>query len=85
MDQSRCQSCGMPVKSGYYGTETDGSENQEFCQFCYTNGTFTDPDMTLAEMIRKSMRHMTTQMEIPPEQAEKLAHEYIPHLNRWKK
>ena len=49
---SRCQSCGMPLgadpKGG--GTNVDGSVSTEYCSFCYQNGKFHNPGMTLDEM-----------------------------------
>jgi len=47
-----CQSCGMPLKRDEKGggTNADGSTSKMFCSKCYTNGQFTDPDMTLDEM-----------------------------------
>ncbi len=32
------------------GTESDGSLNAEYCKYCYQNGLFTNPDMTLTDM-----------------------------------
>lgn len=46
-----CQSCSMPLdKPELLGTEKDGSKSQEYCKYCYQNGAFTNPDMTLKEM-----------------------------------
>ena len=49
---SRCQSCGMPLtadpKGG--GTNTDGSVSRDYCSFCFENGGFRNPDMTIDEM-----------------------------------
>lgn len=47
-----CQSCGMPLdkdRSGG-GSETDGSRSGKYCSFCYREGDFVDPDLTLAQM-----------------------------------
>lgn len=42
-DKPRRQSCGMPLGApGYFGTEVDGTENKEFCKFCFQNGNFTE-------------------------------------------
>lgn len=46
-----CQSCGMPLqKEQNFGTNKDGSYNQEYCCYCYQNGAFTS-DCTMEEMI----------------------------------
>jgi len=47
-----CQSCGMPLKrdpkSG--GTNADGTVNHAYCSYCYAEGQFTQPDMTVDQM-----------------------------------
>lgn len=32
------------------GTENDGSKSKEYCKYCYSNGRFVDPQMTLELM-----------------------------------
>ncbi len=48
----RCQSCSMPLKSdpGHGGTNADGSHSDEYCSYCYVEGTFVQPDMTIEQM-----------------------------------
>ena len=38
-----CQSCGMPLKKDpmHGGTNSDGSQNEMYCSYCYQNGAFT--------------------------------------------
>ncbi|MBD3389610.1 transcriptional regulator [Candidatus Micrarchaeota archaeon] len=80
-----CQSCGMPMEQeGDFGTNADGSPNKEFCIHCYQNGVFTEPDISMREMIEKVMGFMVNE-GMPREEAEKEARETIPHLNRWRK
>ena len=52
MENSKfCQSCSMPIDTQENrGTESDGSLNAEYCKYCYQNGLFTNPDMTLTDM-----------------------------------
>lgn len=86
-DKKRCQSCGMPVseKFGNLGTEKDGSNNPEYCSFCFQNGGFVNPNQTLQEMIQSSIENMTgSEVNMPLEQATELANSFIPTLNRWK-
>ncbi len=47
-----CQSCGMPLKRdiGGGGTNPDGSKSDKFCSYCFQNGQFTHPDLTLPEI-----------------------------------
>ncbi len=47
-----CQSCGMPMKQDPKGggTNADGTLSQEWCSFCYADGAFLGPDLTVKEM-----------------------------------
>ena len=36
-----------------FGTNSNGNQNQEYCRYCYQNGNFTDPDITVEQMIEK--------------------------------
>ena len=47
-----CQSCAMPMsKKEDFGTEADGSLSQEYCVYCYQKGKFTNPNITMEEML----------------------------------
>ena len=83
-DRLRCQSCGMPVSPGFYGTNEDRSETQEFCKFCFQRGEFTKPNMALNEMILLSVNHMISDLGLSREEAETIANANIPELKRWK-
>ncbi len=47
-----CQSCGMPMKRDEKGggTNADGSLNLIYCSYCYQDGAFKTPNMTVDEM-----------------------------------
>lgn len=49
---NRCQSCGMPLKADTKGggTNADGNRSTEYCSYCYENGEFHKPDMSIDEM-----------------------------------
>ncbi len=79
----RCQSCGMPLGEGFYGTEKDGQVNKEYCKFCFQNGSFTHPTETVSSMVRKSIDNMVNELSIPEDQARELANSFIPKLKRW--
>lgn len=36
-----CQCCGMELDDSIMSREKDGSINQDYCQWCYTDGKFT--------------------------------------------
>lgn len=47
----QCQSCGMPLENGKKsGKEADGSKSSKYCEYCYKDGEFISPDMTIEEM-----------------------------------
>lgn len=35
-----CQCCGMPLEDGYISKETDGTFNEDYCKWCYSEGKF---------------------------------------------
>jgi len=84
-EKTRCQSCSMPLGQGFFGTNEDNSQNQEYCIFCYRAGNFTNPDLTIQGMIEESVKHMNSRLKIPADEARKLSEETIPQLKRWKK
>jgi radical SAM superfamily enzyme len=79
----RCQSCGMPLAKGFYGSEKNGDLSEDFCKFCYEKGDFREKSLTLEEMIQRSIDNMTHDLKLSSEQAHKLAHSVIPTLKRW--
>lgn len=83
----RCQSCGMPISEsfGNLGTSADGWPVSEYCRFCFKSGEFTNPNQTLEEMIESSIENMTSDLQMPVEQATNLANSFIPTLKRWQK
>ena len=40
-----CQCCGMPMEDGIVGHDADGALNEDYCQWCYADGTYTYSDM----------------------------------------
>ena len=83
-DTKRCQSCGQPLTEATAGTEADGSASPDYCISCYANGAFVNPVMTMDEMIKTSIRHMTYDLNMNDETAEHLAKNTIPTLKRWR-
>lgn len=82
-EKARCQSCGMPLGEGFYGTETDGLQALEYCKFCYQKGEYTQPDLLMQEMIEMSIENMIEKKKMPEEKARELASNFIPQLKRW--
>jgi hypothetical protein len=84
-DKERCQSCGMPLGTpGFYGTNADSSENTDYCKFCYQNGGFTQPDLTVDGMIDSSAKFMTEHLKFDEAKAREMSEAVIPKLKRWR-
>ncbi|MBP2134593.1 molecular chaperone DnaK (HSP70) [Methanomicrobium sp. W14] len=84
MKNGICQSCGMPMKNEEdFGTEADGSKSMEYCTYCYRNGKFTAPDITIDEMAEKGGAIMSEMFEIPVENAVAFSKEQLSGLKRW--
>jgi len=80
--QTLCQSCGMPLdEPEFFGTESDGTLNTEYCLDCYVDGSYRDQDMTLDEM--KEL--IISDMERMQESAEKIDNvvRNLETLKRW--
>lgn len=83
-DKPRCQSCGMPLMEGNYGSERGGGPARDWCRFCYADGAFTAPQLTLSGMLERSVRHMMGELHFSREKATALAQDVIPKLRRWR-
>ncbi len=52
-----CQSCGMPLeKPDDFGTGSHGFRINDYCHYCFQGGAFTEPKITMKEMIDKCGR-----------------------------
>ncbi len=79
-----CQSCGMPLeKAEDFGTNADGFRINDYCHYCFQNGAFADPDITMQGMIDKCVSIMAQQGIMPEIQAKAMMTEVIPKLKRW--
>lgn len=82
----RCQSCGIPLgEAGFYGSEKDGLETREYCKFCYQYGTYVEKDISLEQMIERSVAYMTTQLGFEETKAREVSKEIISSLKRWQR
>lgn len=83
-----CQSCGMPMQtSELFGTNKDGSSNQEYCCYCYKDGSFTS-DCTMDEMIEHCVKYLdefngACNTKFTKEEAIEQMKFHFPTLKRW--
>ena len=77
-----CQCCGMPLDDSIIGKNKDGSLNEDYCQWCYVDGTYTYSDMD--DLIRVCIPHMVEQ-GFTEEQAREHMKHILPTLDYWKR
>ena len=77
-----CQCCGMPLDDHSISKEPDGSFNEDYCKWCYTDGEFVYKD--LDELINFLVSHLSNE-NWPAEQARAFFEAQIPTLKYWNK
>ena len=77
-----CQCCGMPLEDAIIGRNKDGSLNEDYCQWCYADGTYTYSDMD--DLIRVCIPHMVKQ-GFSEDQARSYMKQMLPTLDYWKR
>lgn len=82
----RCQSCSIPLKiKEIIGTCSQGKPYKTYCIMCYKNGVFTEPDITLSEMIDKVVSIICKHSKVDPESMKTIVEKEISSLDRWVK
>ena len=77
-----CQCCGMPLDDAIIGHNRDGSLNEDYCQWCYADGTYTYSDMD--DLIDVCVRNMVNE-GFTEEQARAYLKQTLPQLDYWKR
>ena len=77
-----CQCCGMPLEDAVLGHEKDGALNEDYCQWCYADGTYTYSNMD--DLIEVCLPHMVDS-GFTEEQARAYMKERLPQLDYWKR
>ena len=80
--QLYCQCCGMPLDDEIIGKDEDGFLNEDYCQWCYADGTFTYHDMD--NLIDVCIPNMVKE-GFTEEQARAYLKEELPKLDYWKR
>ncbi len=86
MEQRYCQSCGMPLSEAAeaYGTNADGSKNEDYCKYCFENGAYTY-SYSMDELIEFCIQPMIESnpgMQVDEARAQMRI--FFPTLKRWK-
>ena len=77
-----CQCCGMPLEDEIIGRNRDGSLNEDYCKWCYADGTYTYHDMDA--LIDVCVQHMVNE-NFSEEQARAYMKQVLPQLDYWKR
>ena len=77
-----CQCCGMPLEDEMIGKNADGSLNEDYCKWCYADGTYTYSDMDT--LIEVAVPHMVGE-NFSEEQARAYMKQMLPQLDYWKR
>lgn len=77
-----CQSCSMPIEQEeHIGTNHDGSKNNDYCVFCFKDGSFTD-NMSLDAFIENSLQ-FASEVGMSEEEMREYCKKMLPTLKRW--
>ena len=83
-DLKICQSCGMPMElEDVFGTNADGSVNEDYCKYCYTNGEFVDK-VSMEEYIEMCSQ-FGAQAGMTNERMREHCRMLFPMLKRWRR
>lgn len=77
-----CQCCGMPLDDdSIIGHDKDGALNEDYCKWCYADGTYTYSNMD--DLIDVCVTHMASE-GFSEEQARNYLKSRLPTLDYWK-
>ena len=83
-DAPACQCCGTPfdVPNMPFGTNADGTENPDYCGWCYQNGEFTSGG--LDEIIEHNVPYLMQATGYSQEEAVSFMGAVLPTLKHWR-
>lgn len=77
-----CQCCGMPLyDDSVISRETNGDFNEEYCKWCYTDGSFIYSSME--ELTDFLVPHMASQHGMKEEDVREKLENQLPKLRHW--
>lgn len=77
-----CQCCGMPLEDEIVGRDGDGALNEDYCKWCYADGTFTYNNMD--DLIEVCVKHLQKE-GFTEDQARSYMKNTLPTLDYWKR
>ena len=76
-----CQCCGMELDDSIMSREKDGTINQDYCQWCYTDGNFTYSKKE--DLIDFCVEHLSSE-NWSKESVREYMTSLLPTLKHWK-
>ena len=76
-----CRCCGMPLEDSFISKEPDGSFNEEYCKWCYSDGEFKYK--SVEQLIDFCVEHMASENRVK-EQVRAHMEAVVPNLKHWK-
>lgn len=82
-DEQLCQCCGTPFSIPHmpHGTNEDGTENTEYCKWCYDQGKFTYDSKE--ELIEKTAPFLMEATNMTRDEAVSFMGALVPSLKHW--
>lgn len=77
-----CQCCGMPLDDEIISHNHDGTLNENYCKWCYADGTYTYSDMD--DLIDVCAKNMANE-DVTEQQAREYLKDLLPRLDYWKR
>ena len=78
-----CQCCGMPLnEDDMISREPDGAFNEDYCKWCYSDGSFTYKDKN--QLLNFLLSHMPNPENLPDEARRQQYDGYLSQLKHWK-
>ncbi len=83
-EEPACQCCGTPfsVPNMPKGADADGTENPNYCKWCYDQGEFASA--TMDDVIEKSAPYLVQATGVTLDEAVSFMGAMLPTLKRWK-
>ena len=77
-----CQCCGMPLEDSMIGHNADGSLNEDYCKWCFSDGTYMYNNMD--DLINVCVKNMVSE-DFTEEQCREYLKQSLPQLDYWKR
>jgi len=79
-----CQSCSMPLdRPDDFGSDEAGYRINDYCRHCFVHGAFTEPTLTMEQMLERCVTIMSEEHIMPATEARALMEDTLPRLERW--